>query len=59
MYTYLYSFAKRKPDLGADLFLAWSGWYVKTVRTNINFTLLMSELLAYCSKSLKERHGLF
>ncbi|KAI4377738.1 hypothetical protein MLD38_015318 [Melastoma candidum] len=26
MYTYLYSFAKRKPELGPDLFLAWAGW---------------------------------
>ncbi|KAL5836072.1 hypothetical protein ACOSQ4_015569 [Xanthoceras sorbifolium] len=26
MYTYLYSFAKGKDDLGQDLFLAWAGW---------------------------------
>lgn len=26
MYTYLYSFAKGRDDLGAHLFLAWSGW---------------------------------
>ncbi|KAJ4958210.1 hypothetical protein NE237_025321 [Protea cynaroides] len=26
MYTYLYSFAKGRADLGADLFLAWAGW---------------------------------
>lgn len=26
MYTYLYNFAKRQPDLGAHLYLAWAGW---------------------------------
>ncbi|XP_061346275.1 probable boron transporter 7 [Gastrolobium bilobum] len=26
MYTYLYSFCKKTPELGAKLFLAWSGW---------------------------------
>ncbi|XVE54361.1 hypothetical protein DITRI_Ditri03aG0074600 [Diplodiscus trichospermus] len=26
MYSYLYSFAKGRPDLGKDLFLAWAGW---------------------------------
>lgn len=28
MYTYLYSFAKDKPDLGRKLYLAWAGWLV-------------------------------
>ncbi|KAJ1410985.1 Bicarbonate transporter, C-terminal [Sesbania bispinosa] len=26
MYTYLYSFCKKTPQLGAKLFLAWAGW---------------------------------
>ncbi|XP_076913851.1 boron transporter 1-like [Bidens hawaiensis] len=26
MYSYLYSFAKERPELGKDLFLAWAGW---------------------------------
>ncbi|KAI4380679.1 hypothetical protein MLD38_006842 [Melastoma candidum] len=26
MYTYLYTFAKSRTDLGAELFLAWAGW---------------------------------
>ncbi|XP_027356894.1 probable boron transporter 7 [Abrus precatorius] len=26
MYTYLYSFSKKTPELGAKLFLAWAGW---------------------------------
>ncbi|GLT45004.1 hypothetical protein SLA2020_188720 [Shorea laevis] len=26
MYNYLYSFAKGRPDLGKELFLAWAGW---------------------------------
>ncbi|EHA8589710.1 Bicarbonate transporter, eukaryotic [Cocos nucifera] len=26
MYSYLYDFAKGRPDLGTHLFLAWSGW---------------------------------
>lgn len=27
MYTILYSFCKKTPELGAKLFLAWAGWY--------------------------------
>lgn len=26
MYTFMFNFAKQRPDLGRDLFLAWSGW---------------------------------
>lgn len=26
MYTYLYNFAKSRPDLGQELYLAWAGW---------------------------------
>lgn len=26
MYTYLYSFAKGREDLGGRLYLAWAGW---------------------------------
>ncbi|KAK4777983.1 hypothetical protein SAY87_018170 [Trapa incisa] len=26
MYSYLYSFTKKQPELGPELFLAWSGW---------------------------------
>lgn len=28
MYTLLYSMAKGRPELGAELFLAWAGWYI-------------------------------
>lgn len=27
MYGYLYQFCKKRPELGANLFLAWAGWY--------------------------------
>lgn len=27
MYTFMYNFAKDRPDLGSKLFLAWTGWY--------------------------------
>ena len=27
MYNYLYTFAKGRPELGKELFLAWAGWY--------------------------------
>lgn len=27
MYTFMFNFAKNRPDLGPDLFLAWTGWY--------------------------------
>lgn len=26
MYTYLYSFSKGRPELGQELFLAWTAW---------------------------------
>ncbi|PKI66713.1 hypothetical protein CRG98_012908 [Punica granatum] len=26
MYAYLYNFAKKQPDLGQELYLAWAGW---------------------------------
>lgn len=26
MYTYLYNFAKSRPELGKELFIAWAGW---------------------------------
>nr|GMD72883.1 probable boron transporter 3 [Ipomoea batatas] len=26
MYTFMFTFAKQRPDLGRDLFLAWTGW---------------------------------
>ncbi|EXB75660.1 putative boron transporter 2 [Morus notabilis] len=26
MYTFMFNFAKNRPDLGPDLFLAWTGW---------------------------------
>lgn len=26
MYTFMFNFVKQRPDLGRDLFLAWSGW---------------------------------
>lgn len=28
MYTLLYGFAKGRPDIGGELFIAWAGWYV-------------------------------
>ena len=27
MYTFMFNFAKSRPDLGSKLFLAWTGWY--------------------------------
>lgn len=27
MYTFMFNFAKNRPDLGSKLFLAWTGWY--------------------------------
>jgi hypothetical protein len=27
MYTFMFNFAKGRPDLGSKLFLAWTGWY--------------------------------
>lgn len=27
MYTFMYNFAKNRPELGSKLFLAWTGWY--------------------------------
>ena len=30
MYTFMFNFAKNRPDLGSELFLAWTGWYVST-----------------------------
>lgn len=27
MYTFMFNFAKERPDLGSKLFLAWTGWY--------------------------------
>jgi boron transporter len=27
MYTFMFDFAKDRPDLGRRLFLAWTGWY--------------------------------
>jgi len=28
MYTILYQFCTKSPDLGVELFLPWAGWYV-------------------------------
>lgn len=27
MYTFMFNFAKNRPELGSKLFLAWTGWY--------------------------------
>lgn len=27
MYTFMFNFAKNRPDLGSKLFVAWTGWY--------------------------------
>ena len=27
MYNYMYTFSKKRPELGGELFLAWTGWY--------------------------------
>ncbi|KAF4370044.1 hypothetical protein G4B88_028321 [Cannabis sativa] len=29
MYTFLFNFAKERPDLGRELFLAWTGWFTR------------------------------
>ena len=28
MYTFMFNFAKERPELGRDLFLAWTGWWI-------------------------------
>ena len=28
MYTFMFNFAKDRKDLGQELFLAWTGWYM-------------------------------
>ena len=28
MYTFMFNFAKERPELGRDLFLAWIGWWI-------------------------------
>lgn len=30
MYTFMYNFAKDRPELGPNLFLAWTGWYISS-----------------------------
>lgn len=35
MYTFMFNFAKERPELGRNLFLAWSGWFAfKLLQTN-------------------------
>ncbi|GMN55068.1 hypothetical protein TIFTF001_024186 [Ficus carica] len=29
MYTFMFNFAKNRPDLGSKLFLAWTGWFTR------------------------------
>jgi hypothetical protein len=41
MYTFMFNFAKARPELGRDLFLAWSGWVCV-------WTALMLFVLAIC-----------
>lgn len=35
MYTFMFNFAKDRKDLGQELFLAWTGWYVLNNRVQI------------------------
>ncbi|CAN7006729.1 unnamed protein product [Brassica oleracea var. botrytis] len=41
MYTFMFNFAKARPELGRDLFLAWSGWVCV-------WTALMLFVMAIC-----------
>ncbi|KAJ7977710.1 Boron transporter like [Quillaja saponaria] len=45
MYTFMYNFAKERPELGRNLFLAWSGWVC--VWTAVLLVLL--SILGACS----------
>lgn len=44
MYTFMFNFAKDRPDLGSKLFLAWTGWY-HTLFLPINVMILQFPLL--------------
>ncbi|KAL3505575.1 hypothetical protein ACH5RR_030957 [Cinchona calisaya] len=45
MYTFMYDFAKDKPDLGPSLFLAWTGWICVWTAT----LLFLLAILGACS----------
>lgn len=45
MYTFMFNFAKDKPDLGQKLFLAWTGWVCMWTA----FLLFMMAILGACS----------
>lgn len=40
MYTFMFNFAKDRPDLGPKLFLAWTGWYCISYRQQVEVILL-------------------
>ncbi|KAG6699924.1 hypothetical protein I3842_08G086300 [Carya illinoinensis] len=45
MYTFLFNFAKERPDLGRNLFLAWAGWICVWTA----FLLFLLSILGACS----------
>ncbi|XP_041022138.1 boron transporter 1-like [Juglans microcarpa x Juglans regia] len=45
MYTFLFNFAKERPDLGRNLFLAWTGWICVWTA----FLLFLLSILGACS----------
>lgn len=41
MYTFMFNFVKDRKDLGQELFLAWTAWYIpKTLSILIRFRLI-------------------
>ena len=53
MYTFMFNFAKNIPDLGPELFLAWSGWYV------FLFSQLVHLIVSFVRKSFDELFYLY
>ncbi|KAG7018038.1 Boron transporter 1 [Cucurbita argyrosperma subsp. argyrosperma] len=46
MYTFMFNFAKERPELGRNLFLAWSGWYDLLTASN-KLELVSNEVLQF------------
>lgn len=49
MYTFMYNFAKDRPDLGSKLFLAWTGWYTVLFLFLFLFFNLSQQMEWYCN----------
>ena len=46
MYTFMFNFAKERPELGRNLFLAWSGWYDLLIASK-KLELVSNEVLQF------------